>query len=246
MTVSSRFLPCLAGVLALCAAATAHAQSAATTQQGDNYSAGKSAEQLFKSDCSGCHKTAQGLVKASAGLGFGVDGFLRKHYTTSRETAALLADYLVANAGAGESKPAPTARGKKTPATAAAPPAKPAPSFFSIFTTSKPDEDSAGKKEEKPRRAAKPAADKKKKPADDGGKPAADPGASSNGKPSQPDNAKPAAKPSDTRDDGKAAGGTAASDNPETNKQAAGKPAGTKAGQGDNPPAIAAPEKKAE
>src|SRR5262245_15897977 len=47
---------------------------------------GKSPGQLFALHCSACHKSPRGLAK-SGGL-FGLDGFLREHYMTSRETAA--------------------------------------------------------------------------------------------------------------------------------------------------------------
>lgn len=53
---------------------------------------GKTPAQLFASDCSPCHKSPQGLAK-SGGL-FGLDGFLREHYTASRESAAAIANYL--------------------------------------------------------------------------------------------------------------------------------------------------------
>jgi hypothetical protein len=53
---------------------------------------GKTPAQLFASDCSPCHKSPQGLVK-SGGL-FGIDSFLREHYTASRESAAAIANYI--------------------------------------------------------------------------------------------------------------------------------------------------------
>lgn len=53
---------------------------------------GKSPAQLFASHCSTCHKSPRGLAK-SGGL-FGLDGFLREHYMTSRETAAAMSSYL--------------------------------------------------------------------------------------------------------------------------------------------------------
>src|SRR5262245_52210608 len=53
---------------------------------------GKTPAQLFASDCSACHKSPQGLAK-SGGL-FGLDSFLREHYTASRETATAIASYL--------------------------------------------------------------------------------------------------------------------------------------------------------
>src|SRR5262245_9023168 len=44
---------------------------------------GKTPVQLFASHCSVCHKSPRGLAK-SGGL-FGLDGFLREHYMSSRE-----------------------------------------------------------------------------------------------------------------------------------------------------------------
>src|SRR5512144_3038663 len=58
----------------------------------DSLDKGKTPAQLFASDCSPCHKSPQGLAK-SGGL-FGLDGFLREHYTASRESAAAIANYL--------------------------------------------------------------------------------------------------------------------------------------------------------
>jgi hypothetical protein len=68
---------------------------------------GKTPAQLFASDCSPCHKSPQGLAK-SGGL-FGLDGFLREHYTTSRESAAAIANYLRSMEAAGR----PTKRATK-------------------------------------------------------------------------------------------------------------------------------------
>ncbi len=61
--------------------------------RGENFSA-KPPAALFASDCTGagCHKGPQGLGK-NAGIG-GLAGFLREHYTNSRESAAALANYL--------------------------------------------------------------------------------------------------------------------------------------------------------
>jgi len=53
----------------------------------------KTPAQTFASDCAVCHKSPQGLAKSAGGL-FGVEGFLREHYTSSRESAAALANYL--------------------------------------------------------------------------------------------------------------------------------------------------------
>ena len=53
---------------------------------------GQKPTQLFASDCSACHKSPQTLAKAG-GL-FGLDSFLRTHYTASRESATAIANYL--------------------------------------------------------------------------------------------------------------------------------------------------------
>jgi hypothetical protein len=82
----------------------------------ENFSA-KPPAQLFASDCtgSGCHKSPQGLARTQ---GFGsLAGFLREHYTNSRESAAALANYLSKLPSGPEPREARTPRGK--PATAA-------------------------------------------------------------------------------------------------------------------------------
>jgi hypothetical protein len=69
---------------------------------------GKSGAQLFASNCALCHKSAQALRKSGGPLG--LSGFLREHYTSSRESAAIIATYL-------ESFGTPPAPGKRTGAT---------------------------------------------------------------------------------------------------------------------------------
>jgi hypothetical protein len=61
--------------------------------KGENFSA-KPAPQLFASDCTGagCHKGPQGLGKGQSQGSLA--GFLREHYTNSRESAAAIASYL--------------------------------------------------------------------------------------------------------------------------------------------------------
>jgi hypothetical protein len=100
----------LVGALTMLAAAEACAQwsgwgtpqpqaqatpAAPPASRGENFSAGKPPAQLFASDCtgSGCHKSAQGLSKDRGRISLA--GFLREHYTNSRESAAALAAYLV-------------------------------------------------------------------------------------------------------------------------------------------------------
>lgn len=72
------------GIFTACLAGIAGAQ--------ESLDRGKSPAQLFASHCSACHKSPQAVAK-SGGL-FGLEGFLREHYTTSRETASAMANYL--------------------------------------------------------------------------------------------------------------------------------------------------------
>ena len=86
----------LAAAVSLCSLSNAVAQEGPPPQgvsRGENFSA-KPPAQLFASDCTGagCHKGPQGLAK-NVGIG-GLAGFLREHYTNSRESAASLAGYL--------------------------------------------------------------------------------------------------------------------------------------------------------
>ena len=79
-------------------------------QAQDNLDAGKTPAQLYASNCAICHKSPQGL--GQAGGIFGLSGFLRQHYTASRESAAAIAAYVQSI----DKGPAPTKRpaGKKT------------------------------------------------------------------------------------------------------------------------------------
>lgn len=108
------------------------------TSRGENFSA-KPPAALFASDCTGagCHKGPQGLGK-SVGIG-GLAGFLREHYTNSRESAAALANYLSKLPSGAEPRDARVPRGGRPAAAAPAsggpgwadgilsPEAKPAP-----------------------------------------------------------------------------------------------------------------------
>ena len=71
--------------------AQAPAASPPAGSRGENLGAGKSAAQLFASDCTGagCHKGPQGLTKDRGQPSLA--SFLSEHYTTSRESAAALA-----------------------------------------------------------------------------------------------------------------------------------------------------------
>jgi cytochrome c553 len=84
MTMLDRGLRLAIGSLALCVASSARAQG--------NLDQGKTAAQLYASACATCHKSPQSVSNTKRLLG--LEGFLREHYTSSRETAALLAAYL--------------------------------------------------------------------------------------------------------------------------------------------------------
>jgi hypothetical protein len=71
----------------------------------ENLDSGKTGAQIFASDCALCHKSPQALNKS--GNLFGLSGFLREHYTASRETANVVAKYLESLPSA----PAPAKRG---------------------------------------------------------------------------------------------------------------------------------------
>jgi hypothetical protein len=105
----------IAVVIGLATQPCARAQQgeAPATSKGENFSA-KPPAQLFASDCtgSGCHKGPQGLAK---NYGIGLAGFLREHYTNSRESAAALAAYLTKIPGPSDSKEARKPKGGKLP-----------------------------------------------------------------------------------------------------------------------------------
>ncbi len=119
-----------------------------------DYSAGKSAPQLFSSDCSACHQSPGGLAKgrdASA-----LASFLREHYTTGGASAGLLASYL-AGLPAGRQ---PAARASQTPGTTAtAPPgAAPRPPVAVEAERTKPGDARKPKPTDAEREAVKPVA----------------------------------------------------------------------------------------
>jgi mono/diheme cytochrome c family protein len=57
-----------------------------------NLDQGKTGAQLFASGCAGCHKSAQSVSNTK--WFFGLESYLRQHYTSSSESAAILAAYL--------------------------------------------------------------------------------------------------------------------------------------------------------
>ncbi len=94
---------------------------AAASAQAENLDAGKTASQIFAGTCSECHKSSRGLLrKVPAGS---LPGFLRQHYTTGGQMAAVLSAYLIANGAADRRLPPPD--GQPKPGTDAKPDAEP-------------------------------------------------------------------------------------------------------------------------
>src|SRR5882757_10075184 len=81
--------------------------------ENENFSA-RPAPALFNADCTGagCHKGPQGLGKGQSQSGLA--GFLREHYTNSRESAGALAAYIL-KLPAGPPQPEPRAARASTP-----------------------------------------------------------------------------------------------------------------------------------
>jgi hypothetical protein len=74
---------------------------AAIPAWAQNLEAGKSPSQIFAGTCTACHKSPRGLLKTVPASS--LPGYLRQHYTTSSEMAALLSAFLVSN-GATDSR----------------------------------------------------------------------------------------------------------------------------------------------
>ncbi|MDO9413760.1 MAG: hypothetical protein Q7T81_14415 [Pseudolabrys sp.] len=125
----------------------------------ENFYANKTPVQIFATDCAMCHKTPQSLAKAGGPLGLGLEGFLRSHYTASRESAALMARYLQSM-----DAPAPAAdrrRGGPGAKPAGAKPAAKKPAAAALPGENKPAEakpvEAPKPSETKPADASKPA-----------------------------------------------------------------------------------------
>ena len=166
-------------VLALCIAAPALAQ--------EDIDAGKTPAQLYAQDCAICHKTPHGL--SQAGGIFGLQSFLREHYTASKESAAAIAAYL---ASIDRGPPPHEQRAR---------PAKRAPKNEKAKAredkSKKPGE---AKSDTKPDTKGKPEEAKQSTP------PEAKPDAKPDTKPeSKPADAKPESKPSEAKSEAKSA-----------------------------------------
>src|ERR1035437_9501893 len=71
----------------LCLAGVAGPMASASAQDID---AGKTPAQLYAASCVLCHKKPQDVARAGVARG---EGFLRQHYTTGKEEAAMMAAY---------------------------------------------------------------------------------------------------------------------------------------------------------
>jgi mono/diheme cytochrome c family protein len=100
--------------LALCVASPAGAQG--------NLDQGNTAAQLYASDCATCHKSPQSVSNTK--WFFGLESFLSEHYTSSGQSAAILAAYLEAQ----ERPSAESQRGRVAKHMSQARPSEPAPS----------------------------------------------------------------------------------------------------------------------
>jgi hypothetical protein len=125
-------------LIAAFGAAPAHAQ---------DFSAGKTAAQLFASDCSACHKSPAGLAKGQSASA--LTSFLREHYTTKAESAAVLAAYL-AGAGPGNARLSGPKPAEEKPA---APKPRPAPTATATAAESEKQPEAEASP---PREATKP------------------------------------------------------------------------------------------
>jgi hypothetical protein len=106
-----RGVPLAIGFLTLCVASSAEAQG--------NLDQGKTAAELYASGCAGCHKSPQSISNTKWRLAF--EGFLREHYTSSRDSAAILAAYLKEQ----EKRSAETQRGRTAKYRSQAKPSEP-------------------------------------------------------------------------------------------------------------------------
>ena len=148
MTRSRHAFALAIGLLALFFVGSAQAQ--------EDLSAGKTPEELFKLDCSMCHRTPQGLSKAG-GI-FGLDNFLAQHYTASPRSAAVIAAYLKSvDSAARQAAPHRRSRSHR-----AAEPRKSAGKSAGKSDTAKPEGKSEAKTEPKrsePKKTDKPKTD---------------------------------------------------------------------------------------
>ena len=98
----------------------------------ENLDRGKTPAQLYSSDCATCHKSPQSVTKTNSI--FGLESFLNEHYTSSRESAAVLAAYLKAQ----EKPSVGFKRDRAAERTSRAKPSALTPSAFSVDEPPRP------------------------------------------------------------------------------------------------------------
>jgi hypothetical protein len=78
----------------------------------ENLDMGKAPVELYASDCAICHKSPRGLSKGG-GI-FGLEAYLRQHYTASARSAHAIAGYLKAVDGPAATDPVPRRPTRRT------------------------------------------------------------------------------------------------------------------------------------
>jgi hypothetical protein len=89
-TLNNRFSAIVFSAIVFSAIIGLSAGLAAAPALAEDFTAGKTPAQLFRSNCGACHHSPNGLVKERGDVG-GLTAFLREHYTTGSESAALAA-----------------------------------------------------------------------------------------------------------------------------------------------------------
>ena len=121
----------------------------------ENLDAGKSGAQLYASNCAICHKSPQALNKSGGGL-FGLDSFLREHYTSGRESAAAISAYLKTVGGGGAERPAAKKKVRTDKKKETKPDAKDGKPSDSKPSESKPDDKKTDEKKPEQKSGPKP------------------------------------------------------------------------------------------
>jgi hypothetical protein len=137
VSLLSRLVPTNFAPVALAVAFWAIMPAMARAQT--NIDQGKPPSEIFANDCAVCHKTTRGLANGKNSLV--LQGFLREHYTASREQAAALAAYVL---GAGGNGPAPPQTAGQKPLTEPKTAARPAKPEDEPAIGTKPGEQGAG------------------------------------------------------------------------------------------------------
>jgi hypothetical protein len=118
MSITGRIVAFAIGMTTAVSAPSAHAQN--------TINEGRTPAQMFGAVCATCHASPRGLGRQVGAASLA--GYLRQHYTTSREQAAALAGYVASFANQPAAAQPPSARRPAAEEGRAAPPANPATS----------------------------------------------------------------------------------------------------------------------